>query len=169
MRICWVGLKTQKIQLRFIDTIRFMTSSLDSLARNLVGVNGMMCNQCRREMEPTHVDENYFAHGICGKCRGASNNNLTTDPIFANLKVGHTDEQFPLLLRKGVYPYKYMDHWSKFEDNHLPQSKHSTGNSTCQELVSATTTTPREFGEFGYDLTGRLSPSLPEDGCAAVE
>ena len=30
------------------------------------------------------------------------------------------DEQFRLLLRKRVYPYKYMDDWEKFKENHLP-------------------------------------------------
>ena len=30
----------------FIDSIRFMSSSLDLLSRNLVGVNGMVCEGC---------------------------------------------------------------------------------------------------------------------------
>ena len=25
-----------------------------------------------------------------------------------------------LLLRKGIYPYEYMDHWSRFDEEQLP-------------------------------------------------
>ena len=57
----------KKIQLRFINSIRVMVRSLDSLTRNLVRVNGMMCNQCKSETELSHIDENYVAHGMRGK------------------------------------------------------------------------------------------------------
>ena len=47
----WGKTKEKKIQLRFINSIKFMVSSLDSLARNLAGVNGMMC-KCRSRTYP---------------------------------------------------------------------------------------------------------------------
>ena len=97
-----------------------MASSLDSLSRNLVGTNGMICNKCGSQAELTHIDENYVAHEICGKCRADSHRNLMINTIFNNLRVGHTDEQFWLLLRKRVYPYKYINEWEKFEENCLP-------------------------------------------------
>ena len=31
--------------------------------------------------------------------------------------------KFVLLLRKGVYPYKYMDSWEKFNETSLPDKK----------------------------------------------
>ena len=36
----------------------------------------------------------------------------------------------------------------------FPQSKHSTVNSTCPELVSVTRTTPKEFRKFGMKHLG---------------
>ena len=30
------------------------------------------------------------------------------------------DEKFCLMIRKGVYPYEYMDAWKKFEETSLP-------------------------------------------------
>ena len=75
-----------------------MASSLDSLYRNLVGVNGIACKKWRSEAELIHIDENYIAHRMCGKCRGASNHKSGIDPIFNNLSVRHTDEQFQMFL-----------------------------------------------------------------------
>ena len=84
----WDRIKKKKIQLRF------MSSSLDLLARNLVGVNGMRCNQCRSEMELSHINENYIAHGMCSRCQGLSHHKLMIEQIFDNLRVGCTDKQF---------------------------------------------------------------------------
>ena len=114
-------IKEKKIQLRFIDSMRFMASSLDSLTNNLVGVSGMPCNECGESCEFTHVDEDYVAHG---KCRdfysGYSKRQLSVNSSFDNLGVSYNDQQFRLLLRKGVYPDEYMTSWDKFEETKLP-------------------------------------------------
>ncbi|XP_015914701.2 uncharacterized protein [Parasteatoda tepidariorum] len=67
-----------KIYLRFIDSSRFMASSLDQLARNL------------------------------------------TRNQFVNMKKFFSRPQVPLVLRKGVYPYDYIDHENKFKETTLP-------------------------------------------------
>ena len=69
----------KNIQLRFIDSFRFMASSLDKLASNLDD------DQCKNLRE--------FYKG---------------------------EDIFRLMRRKGVYPYKYMDGWKKFEETSLP-------------------------------------------------
>ena len=71
--------KEKKIQLRFIDSVRFMTSSLDSLTNNLVKVGRKL----------TGFED-------------------------------YSEEQYKLLVRKGVYPYEYMMSWDKFKETQLP-------------------------------------------------
>ena len=114
-------IKEKKIQLRFIDSIRFMASSLDALSSNLVGVNGVVCNVCGESCEFTHTDKYYVAHEKCRNCYSGYNKcQLSVNSNFDNLRVSHNDEQFRLLLRKGVYPYEYMSSWDKFEETKLP-------------------------------------------------
>ena len=113
--------KEKKIQLRFIDSMRFMASSLDALSSNLVGVNGMVCNECGDSCELIHIDEDYVAHGKCKKCYlGYSKHQLSVNSNFDNLRLSHNNEQRRLLLRKGVHPYEYMSSWDKFEETKLP-------------------------------------------------
>ena len=114
--------------------MRFMASSLDSLTNNSVGVSGMVCDNCRKSCEITHIDEDYVAHGKCKNCySGYSKSQLNKDSIlndFGNLRVSNNDEQFRLLLRNGVYPYEYMSSWDKFEETKLPSKEafHSSLN-----------------------------------------
>ena len=51
----------KKITIRFIDTCRFMPSSLSSLVDNLAGVNtnGIICKECKGEMEFIGIDHTY--------------------------------------------------------------------------------------------------------------
>ena len=35
----------------------------------------------------------------------------------------HDNNKFILLLRKGVYPYEYMDDWEKFNETSLPEKE----------------------------------------------
>ena len=71
--------RSKEITLRFIDSIKFMSSSLDSLVNNLARGGG-----------------EFFR--------------------FENF----SDHQRGLLIRKGIYPYKYMDNWGRFEEATLP-------------------------------------------------
>lgn len=62
--------------------------------------------------------------------------NLTQDGLlsfkhFQSEIQNHTE----LLLRKGVYPYEYMDQWDKFKETQLPP-KHKLYSSLKNESIS---------------------------------
>ena len=42
--------------------------------------------------------------------------------------------KFMLLLRKGVYPYKYMDSWEKFNETSLPSKKEFYSNLNMEDI-----------------------------------
>ena len=42
--------------------------------------------------------------------------------------------KFVLLLRKGVYPYEYMDSWEKFDENTLPPKKYFYSNLNLEDI-----------------------------------
>ena len=118
--------KMKRSKLRFIDSCRFMSSSLDSLVSNLVGVNDLKCNICKNPCKMSYIDKNYIVHAKCEQCYsgGVSKqlDKVTLQLIFSNVyKHCGSDECFRLMLRKGVYPYEYMKCWDSFNENQLPE------------------------------------------------
>ena len=98
--------RTEEMELRFIGSIKFMSSNLDSLVNNLARGGHEF-----REFE------------------------------------SYNDHQCKLLIRKGIYPYEYMDSWDRFEETSLPSIERSIVISTCLELVMETTSMLAPFGE----------------------
>ena len=114
----------KNIQLRFIDSCRFMASSLDKLASNLCGTSGIQCDKCKGNMELINISGDYIASFGCKRCKTKKTKDPGKDALKKNFN--HTsrfwgcDEKFRLTIRKGVYPYEYMDGWEKFEEAGLP-------------------------------------------------
>ena len=45
--------------------------------------------------------------------------------------------KFILLLRKGVYPYEYMDDWEKFKETTLPKKEEFYSNLNMEDIADA--------------------------------
>ena len=43
--------------------------------------------------------------------------------------------KFALLLRKGVYPYEYMDSWKRFDDTSLPDKRAFYSELNLEEIT----------------------------------
>ena len=109
----------KNIQLSFIDSCRFMASSLDILASNLCGTSGIHCDKCKGNMELINISGDYIASLGCERCRTKKTKELGEEvlkKIFNHTsRIWGCGEKFRLTIRKSVYPYEYMDGWEKPE------------------------------------------------------
>ena len=74
-------------------------------------------------MELINVSGDYIASLGCERCKTKKTKGLEEGVLKKNFK--HTnsfwgcDEKFHLIIRKGVYPYEYMNGWEKFEETSI--------------------------------------------------
>ena len=84
--------KESKYKIRISDSYRFMQDSLSNLLDNL------------SEPKINKIDNDILIKRLYNTNQ-LSDNNIN---------------KFKLLLRKGVYPYEYMDSWKRFNETELP-------------------------------------------------
>ena len=111
-----------KRELRFIDSLRFMESSLKDLADNPVKD---LCNECVRLNSKTCKENYQDKKGDECKCKTkckdcAYRRSKKGDEMCRSLNLIYSGEKRDLLLRKGVYPYDWVDSIDKLSETQLP-------------------------------------------------
>ena len=128
-------------KIKFIDSFRFMSSSLSKLVDNLSeGIHNNKCADCKSNLdyiktkneklilECYNCKQRYkkkfkelikrFAstYEFCNNDTTGSTAKPTAEPSALARSSSERINKFVLLLRKGVYPYEYMDAWEKFNE-----------------------------------------------------
>ena len=117
--------KEIKRQLRFLDSYKFIASPQDKLVRNLTSCG--KCDTCKPPSCIKRWNENgkiiyYDGIGVCEKCINCLKiGKPCQTPV--DIRLIETKKYFKdtsLVMRKGVYPYDYMNCIEKFNDTKLP-------------------------------------------------
>ena len=99
--------KTITYKLRFIDSFRFMSTSLSELVDNMSGnFNSIEWKPCTE-------------NNRCEQCKKLIERLIKKFPSIHQFCNGNLNK-YVLLLRKVVYPYEDMDSWEKFDETSLP-------------------------------------------------
>ena len=126
-------------KITFIDSFKFMSTSLSNLVNNLSeGVHNDKCTDCKSfldYMTPKH-EQLIFR---CFECQKSYEKDFTQELIkrFANIYEFCNGDinKFILLLRKGVYPYEYMDSWKRFDETLLPDKEAFYSNLNIEDTT----------------------------------
>ena len=111
-----------------------MPSSLPSLMDNLVDIN---CEKCDNKREYIGFRDNHLLLK-CSNCNTWFKKDseklikrFVNTYEFCNKDIN----KFILLLRKGVYPYEYMDNWERFDETLLPNKEAFYSNLNIEDIT----------------------------------
>ena len=126
-------------KIKFVDNFRLMATSLSKLVDNLTeGIHNDKCINCKSDISYMKaIDETLiFRCFNCKKNYEKEINKELIERFSSTYEFCDKDlNKFIMLLRKGVYPYKYMDGWDKFNEELIP-SKESFYSSLTLENIT---------------------------------
>ena len=126
-------------KIKFIDSYRFMSSSLSKLVDNLSeGIHNNKCFDCESNLDYIKILKNEKLLLKCFNCNIYYEKKFNKDLMktFKNTYSFCNNDlnKFMLLLRKGVYPYEYMDGWERFNETSLPSKKEFYSNLNMEDI-----------------------------------
>ena len=123
---------------KLIDSYRFMATSLSKLVDNLTeDIHGHRCVDCKSGLDYMKVIDEalIFRCFDCKKNYKKEFNKELIKRFASTYKFCNNDvNKFVMLLRKGVYPYEYMDSWHKFDENSMPSKESFYSNLTMENI-----------------------------------
>ena len=125
------GIDNKEPENKFTDTMRSMTDSLSQSIDRVSEIDRKIAQI--DESEP----ENKFTDNMRSMISSLSQSIDKVSEIDKKISYAALIEKFPntyqlcnkdlnkfaLLLRKGVYPYEYMDSWKRFKEESLPDKE----------------------------------------------
>ena len=135
-------------KIKFIDSYRFMSSSLSKLVDNLSErIHNNKCLDCNSCLDYVRITKNEKLLLKCFNCDSYYKKKVNKELIkkfkntysFCNSDTAEPSSlerinKFILLLRKGVYPYEYMDGWEKFNETSLPSKEDFYSNLNMEDI-----------------------------------
>ena len=135
----------------FIDSCQFMQSSLDQLVSNWDGFSESekyLQSQYVIEEEIVDLNENMEIDEDITDEDNIEQEEQSEEvhhyrrrpykePVLDEEQAQFVTEQLNMMTRKGVYPYEYMDSWSRFDESELPSQKYFDSMLTGQSISDA--------------------------------
>ena len=134
-----VGIISYKI--KFIDSARFIASSLSNLVENLMeGIHKIKFKVCGCFLEYKHAKANFIIYKClsCNKFYSKKLSNELNNKLNNTFKFSNNDiNKFILLLRRAVCPYEYMDDWEKCNETTLRGKEEFYSNLNREDITDA--------------------------------
>ena len=122
-----------------------MSSSLSKLVDNLSeGIHNNKYSDCKSNLDYVRITKNKKLLLKCFNCHIYYIKKFNNDLIkkfkntysFCNNDTSSLERinKFVLLLRKGVYPYEYMDIWERFSEISLPSKEDFYSNLNMEDI-----------------------------------
>ena len=121
------NIKTITYKLKFIDSLRFMSTSLSKLVKYLSGkLHSNKCIDCKPKRDYMHFKDDHLIFRCFESKKNYQKdfdkyliNRFANTYRFCNEDIN----KFILSLRKGVYPCEYMDSWERFNETSFPDKE----------------------------------------------
>ena len=125
-------------KIKFIDSYRFMAMPLSKLIDNLSeGIHNNKCADCKSCLDyiKTKNEKSILRCFNCEQYYKKEFNKELIKRFVSTYEFCNNDfNKLILLLRKGVYPYEYMDNWERFNEASLPNKESFYSNLNMENI-----------------------------------